>query len=227
MSHLPSGAQPPGSPSNALAPPPPAGGFGAPQPYGLAPGGPIPVPPAKTSAGLVIAIVAGVVLLGIIAIVAVLAVLGVYGTRKYIANAKTAEARNSLGRMAKDAVAAYEGDSLGGPAESEMPSRGVVRRLCPSARAPVPAALHAVSGKKWQSSPSDWKNDPGFSCLHFEVYSPQYYQYDYTNTGNGFTGTARGDLDGDNVPATFQLKGQLVDDALVVAPSIEETNPDE
>ena len=40
----------------------------------------------------------------VVAIVGVLAVLAVYGVRKYIANAKTAEAKNSLGQIGKDAA---------------------------------------------------------------------------------------------------------------------------
>ena len=41
----------------------------------------------------------------VVAIVGVLAALAIYGVRKYIASAKTAEARNSLGQLAKDASA--------------------------------------------------------------------------------------------------------------------------
>ncbi len=37
----------------------------------------------------------------VVAIVGVLAALAIYGVRKYIANAKTAEARNALGQMAQ------------------------------------------------------------------------------------------------------------------------------
>jgi type IV pilus assembly protein PilA len=33
----------------------------------------------------------------VVAIIGILAVLAIYGVRKYIANAKTAEARNSIG----------------------------------------------------------------------------------------------------------------------------------
>ena len=44
----------------------------------------------------------------VVTIVGVLAVLAVYGVRKYLANAKTAEARNSLGQLAKDAATAVE-----------------------------------------------------------------------------------------------------------------------
>jgi hypothetical protein len=56
---------------------------------------------------------------------------------------------------------------------------------------------------------------------------PQYYQYNYTNTGSGFTAAARGDLDGDGILSTFETKGRVEYDRLTIAPSIEETNPDE
>jgi type IV pilus assembly protein PilA len=42
----------------------------------------------------------------VVAIVGILSVLAIYGVRKYVANAKTAEARNSLGQIAKDAATA-------------------------------------------------------------------------------------------------------------------------
>ena len=150
--------------------PPPAGGFGAPQPHhhGYGPGAPLP--PKKTSTGVVIAIVAGVVLLVLVGIIGTLAVLGVYGTRRYIANAKRAEARASLGRLAMGAATAYE--------ESDLADTSNVAVLCPSARRPVPAALESVSGKKYMSAASEWSEDPGFSCLRFEQSAPQYYQYD-------------------------------------------------
>ena len=48
----------------------------------------------------------------VVAIVGVLAVLAVYGVRKYIANAKTAEAKNALGQIGKDAVSAFDGERM-------------------------------------------------------------------------------------------------------------------
>src|SRR5260370_37099428 len=44
----------------------------------------------------------------VVAIIGILSVLAIYGVRKYLANAKTAEARNSLGQMAKEAATAEE-----------------------------------------------------------------------------------------------------------------------
>ena len=206
-----------GSPSA----PPPAGGFGSPSPE--PPQVPLHLPhgygpaPKTGSTGTIIAVVAGAVGIFVVAAVGVLAVLGIYGTRKYIANAKTAEARNSLGIMAKDAAAAYE---------TAREADGT-RALCPSARTPVPTSLKDVSAKKYLSSPSDWSGDPGFACLGFALSSPQYYQYNYTSTGTGFTGAARGDLDGDGIASMFEIKGRVQGDNLTIAPAIEETDPGE
>ncbi|HLZ06969.1 MAG TPA: prepilin-type N-terminal cleavage/methylation domain-containing protein, partial [Chloroflexota bacterium] len=44
----------------------------------------------------------------VVAIVGVLAALAIYGVRKYLLNSKTAEVRNAVGQMAKDAKAAFE-----------------------------------------------------------------------------------------------------------------------
>ena len=43
----------------------------------------------------------------VVAIIGVLAALAVYGVRKYVLNAKTAEARSSLGAIGKAQIAAY------------------------------------------------------------------------------------------------------------------------
>lgn len=171
--------------------------------------------------GLIIAIVAAVAIVPIIGIVAV---LSIYGTRKYLVNAKSAEAKNTLGQLAKDAAAAYEGDTVA--------SDGTVkRRLCPSATAPVPADKSMVSGKKYQSSHADWQAgeaaNTGFACLKFEMSSPQYFQYEYEATATSFVARAHGDLNGDGVFSTYAIRGQIVDGRVVIAPSIEETNPQE
>jgi type IV pilus assembly protein PilA len=143
----------------------------------------------------------------------VLTVLAVHGTRKYISNAKQAEARNSLGQIAKDATAAYERDHA----------------ICKSASSPVPKIV--PSGVKYQSTPSEWAVDAasngGFDCLKFALDMPQYYQYDYRATPATFEGIAHGDLDGDGVESTFKIQGQLTGGTLMTAPSILEISPDE
>jgi type IV pilus assembly protein PilA len=180
-----------------------------------------PQPKKGMGVGAIIAIVAALL---IIPVIGIFAVLSIYGTRKYIANAKTAEAKNSLGQIAKDAVTAYEGEAL-------SPDGNVKRRLCPSASAPVPADRNAVSGKKYQSSAAEWQKDldknAGFACLKFEMSSPQYFQYEYEASDTGFVVRAHGDLNGNGVFSTFEIKGQLVDGRIVLAPTIEETDPEE
>jgi type IV pilus assembly protein PilA len=174
---------------------------------------------------VLLAVVGGVIVIG-----SVLAVLAIYGVRKYIANAKTAEARNSLAFIAKDAAEAYEREdrTKTGAASSH--------RICPSASRPVPASLSMVSGKKYQSSLSEWHVDAasnaGFACLKFEMDMPQYYQYGYDATPRSFVGTAHGDLNGDGVPSTFTIRGDVSSSGngngnLVMAPHLEETNPEE
>lgn len=172
----------------------------------------------------------------VVAIVGILAVLAIYGVRKYLASAKTAEATNALGRMANAAVTEYEGERMAGTVLTPGSSASLSRALCKSASAPVPASLTSVSGRKYQSSPSDW-SDPagnvGFPCLEFTIDEPQYYMYSYVSPGTGssgdtFTASAYGDLNGDGVASTFQISG-TVNSAFVVnvAPNFYEVNPEE
>ncbi len=192
------------------------------------PQGPYPYPqgqgpkPSGGTSGWIIAIV--LVLFGVVAMVGILAVLAISGSRRYLANVKQAEAKNSLGQIARDAVAAYEAeDPMGDPLAS--------RKLCRSAVHAVPASVTYVAGKKYMSSASDWTSDPkgaGFTCLRFEMSTPQYYSYDYQATATGFKGLASGDLDGDGSASHFEIEGRVEPGgALTIAPTIRETDPDE
>jgi type IV pilus assembly protein PilA len=165
-------------------------------------------------------------------IVPVLAVLGIYGTRKYIANAKTAEARNALGQIAKDAAMAYESEPLDLP-----PGKHAVHRLCGSASTSVPTSITFVTARKYQSSAADWEVDKatnaGFYCLKFAMDTPQYYQYSYTAhgasaPGDGFVGMAHGDLNGDGITSEFSITGQIASNgSLMIAPNLLEKDPEE
>jgi type IV pilus assembly protein PilA len=174
----------------------------------------------------------------VVAIVGVLAVLAIYGVRKYIANAKTAEARNSLGQMAKDAATAYEKDSMPGTILAIGNSAAVSRSLCIGVAAhSVPGSMGSVKGEKYQSSPAEWNVDAagnsGFACLKFSMDQPQYYMYSYISGGGGtsgasFTAQANGDLNGDGNTSQFTLMGSVnASSALNVAPNITESNPEE
>ena len=48
----------------------------------------------------------------VVAIIGVLAALAIYGVRKYLLNSKTAEAREGVGRLAKDAASAVRFGSV-------------------------------------------------------------------------------------------------------------------
>ncbi len=177
----------------------------------------------------------------VVAIVGVLAVLAIYGVRKYIANAKTAEAKNSLGQIGKDAATALEREIIDPTVLAVGQSAALNRRLCLSATAKVPNNAGAIQGKKYQSNPAagqDWNVDQltpgaGFYCLKFEMTTPQYYMYNYTSDatnatiGNTMSATAEGDLDGDGVLSTFTLNGAVTEGQLRVAPTIAELNPEE
>jgi type IV pilus assembly protein PilA len=160
----------------------------------------------------------------------VLASLAIFGVRKYLANAKTAEARNTVNQLGRDAAAAYE-------TERATSHGGNVRRLCASASQPVPVSMTSVKGMKYQSSPNDWAVDAprnaGFACLKFAMNMPQYYRYTYrakggSSPGDAFEALAEGDLNGDGITSEFRLDGTIgADKSLTVAPTLRETNPTE
>jgi type IV pilus assembly protein PilA len=186
---------------------------------------PTPPPPqAKKSGFPTWAIVLICVVGAFVVFIPIVAVLGIYGVRKYLANAKQAEALNTLGQIAKDATEEYE---IGKPG----PGGASSHLLCPSASRSVPSTLSMVSGKKYMSAPADWNadctGDRGFCCLKFSMDMPQYYMYSYGATATGFTGRANGDLNGDGIASTFTIRGEVVGGNLQVAPNIEQRNPDE
>lgn len=171
-----------------------------------------PVVPKKgSSLGIILAVLA------VVAIPAfgIFAVLGIYGVRKYIANAKTAEAKNVLGQIGRLAVAEYD----------------ETHRLCPSASFSVPQEMDAVRARKYMSMASEWradeKVDAGFACLKLSLATPQYYQYSYEATATSFVARAHGDLDGDGIVSTFELRGEVKGGRLVVAPALLEMDSDE
>ena len=165
----------------------------------------------------------------VVAIVGVLAALAIYGVRKYIANAKTAEARNSIGQIAKDAAAAYAREGMSGQVLDQGATAALSNALCADAD-PVPGNLDSIKGRKYQSSPADWNTGDqttGWVCLKFSMTDPQYYQYGYTVEGDTFTAAAVGNLDGDEQTSEFTLQGRVQNGEVNIAPNITETLPEE
>ena len=170
----------------------------------------------------------------VVAIIGVLAALAIYGVRKYIANAKSAEARGAVGRIAKDASNAYNKENLGTSVLTLGSSTTVSNVLCASAANSVPAAIAGVQSRKYQSSPAEWggTQTAGWSCLHFSMQDPQYYMYNYQASTSNFSAIANGDLNGDGNQSTFSLAGAVTagsagGNVVVLAPSIQEVNPEE
>ncbi|MGH7272785.1 MAG: type IV pilin protein [Polyangiaceae bacterium] len=173
----------------------------------------------------------------VVAIIGILAVLAIYGVRKYIANAKTAEAKNSLGQIAKDAAAAVEREKGTMPMVTPGSVSTLMRSICGTATNTVPAAGAVPAGQKYQSLAAEWNSGDamnGWDCLKFSLEEPQYYLYGYTSAGantsaatGGFTATANGDLNGNTVYSTFTIFGSAYSGAIAISPNIQETNPEE
>src|SRR5262249_38890363 len=132
-----------------------------------------------------------------------LGTIAISGVRRYLASAKTSEAKNTIGAISRGARSSYE---------RELPDGD--HKLCASAIA-VPAAVPA--GRKYQpASPgSDFDTGDaltGWKCLRFAMTQPIYFQYNY-HQGSGYLGTspgpdgfeaaAQGDLDGDGDTSLF------------------------
>jgi type IV pilus assembly protein PilA len=173
----------------------------------------------------------------VVVIIGVLAAMALYGVRQYVTNAKTAEARTFLGRIAKDSVVAYQGETMAGAVLTLGASVASTGLICKEADNTVPAAKTSIAGSKYQSSPSEWTAgafDKGWQCLKFSVNDPSYFMLEYaTANATSFDARAYGDLDGDTTLSTFTLSGREQTDGtsgdkiLVVAPSIDENLPSE
>jgi type IV pilus assembly protein PilA len=171
----------------------------------------------------------------VVAIVGVLAALAIYGVRKYLANSKTAEVRNAVGQMAKDATAAYERETMPAAVLDPGSMATVSNNLCRTASSPVPADKTAIQGKKYQSKASEWSVDSadpgkGFGCLRFSISDPQYYMYSYTGEAGPagtFTARGQGDLNGDTNLSDFSLSGEVKKGVVFVTPNFAEVNPED
>ena len=181
-------------------------------------------------------------LLIVVAIVGVLSALAAYGVNKHVARAKTAEAINAVGRMAKDAATAYVPDSMSGAIKPGGSSAPVSHNLCAGVAdgEAVPAVVAAIRGSKYQSRSEEWNQGSatqGWRCLRFSIEHPQYYQYDYRSEGGGASGTtfeaiARGDLDADGTLSKFAMHGQLTTGTasvrdVLIAPTVTMTDAEE
>jgi type IV pilus assembly protein PilA len=168
----------------------------------------------------------------VVAIIGVLASLAIYGVRRYMLHAKTAEVRNALGQMAKDAKSAFDRESMTPTILGAAQSTAVVHNLCSDAPNSVPESPDKIKGQKYQSKYSDWGGDrtSGYTCLRFWLDDPQYFMYNYkgaTGSSGVFTAYGFGDLNGDGVTSSFMLAGAVVSATVFVSPNFIEISGDE
>lgn len=165
----------------------------------------------------------------VIAIIGVLAALAIYGVRRYLASAKTSEAKNTIGAIARGAKQSFERETAKSDlitADAGGNSTTSNHALCETAT-PVPAA--PPPGTKYQPATNNADFDTGtaiagWKCLKFSMTQAIYYQYQYTK-GSGpvsqlitgaptptgqesFEAAAVGDLDNDNTFSRFAIIGQ-------------------
>lgn len=169
----------------------------------------------------------------VVAIVGILAALAIFGVKKYVTNAKTAEARNTLGAISKLAAGAWSREIMLGSVLPDGNTVAGANQLCTDA-VPVPSDK-PPPGVKYQSKVAgnaDYNTGSataGWICLKFQMDGPQYYQYDYKSTaGASFSSIAKGDLNGDgSVFSTFKRDAEVRNGQIVLSPAISEENPDE
>ncbi|MFO0736326.1 MAG: hypothetical protein U0270_10610 [Labilithrix sp.] len=141
-----------------------------------------------------------------------LCLFAVWGQWRKQKDLRAAEARNNVGVIAKGVAATYE----------------TTGQLCPSGRA-IPADVEEVRGKTYTSRHAEWEDDPGWSCAGFAFDFPQRYQYRLETKDDLVTILAVGDHDGDDLRATYELRGRAnpARHRIDFDTSIRESNPGE
>lgn len=166
----------------------------------------------------------------VIAIIGILAALAIYGVSRFMASARTAEAKQTVGAISRAGHAAFDGVTAPGVTIPDGASAaGGSSKLCLDA-SPVPATLTSVTAAKYQPNVAgaglDFNSgtqDAGWKCLRFEMTTPILYQYEYTGvtasgapqaSGLAFNSIANGDVDGDTVTSSFTLASTWTASAL-------------
>ncbi len=158
---------------------------GPPQHLVVEPGQPLPAAPSKLTGGKMVLIVLAIVALCGVPILGVVSALAIYGVKKYLVNAKSAEATGNVQRLAAG-IARCSGEV--------DPATGQPRGL-PDSSAAVPSSLAAVAAAKYQSSPGEWSG--AYTCAGFQIFGPQYFQYRWERrTPTSGVVAAVADLDG-------------------------------
>ena len=170
----------------------------------------------------------------VVAIIGVLAALAIYGVRRYLATAKTSEAKNTIGAISRSAQAAYERETAASEILADATSSVAANHSLCGASTIVPAVPPV--GKKYGPSTADGADFnggdsvTGWKCLKFQLTSPIYYSYAYQiGAGRGkaaggpagdFEANAQGDLDANGTYSTFERAGTVVNGQIKLATQI-------
>lgn len=186
----------------------------------------------------------------VVALVAVIATLAVQRLRLQLAQARSAEAVQMVGGIARALTTTFavkNNDSVANPKGA-----GVDPGLCRDAGM-VPALLSAVQRRKYQprnTTNRDYNTGNtkvGWKCIGFMNEQPQSYQYRYNlglppvnPNGNGppqsvpgvplsrqFAISARGDVDGDNKLSWFILRGYALGQDITISSAVGIVNQEE
>jgi hypothetical protein len=170
-------------------------------------------------------------LMNFFALAAILTAIGMYGLSRYVRHSKTAEAPQSVSRLAAGAADFYNKSDANQPSGASPHAIHAMRHFPPTARPPVPEDPLNVRGKKYQSNAMDWAVSP-WKDLSFNMVQPQCYQYMFESQGSGTTARAEvraeGDLDADGTRSKYSLT-IAPDESLtaVVAKEMIKTDPEE
>ena len=138
--------------------------------------------------------------------ISVASAVAIYRARKFIANAKAAQARTTIRAIANSFIAARP------------------KKL--TSLLPVPGKFELVQGKKYRSVQSDWI---GWKQIGFSLGEPQYFQYraDAARDGKSAEIIAQGDLNADGQKSRYSLAIQFdpITHELSVASDIDEQDP--
>jgi type II secretory pathway pseudopilin PulG len=170
-------------------------------------------------------------LMNFFALAAILTAIGMYALARYVRHNKTAEARESVTRLATGAADFYNRSDATQPSGAAPQAIHAMRHFPPGSRTPVPDEALSVRGRKYQSNGLDWAVSP-WKDLGFSIVQPQCYRYSFESQGSGASAkavvVAEGDLDGDGTRSRYSLT-IAPDESLtaVVSKDMERVDPEE
>jgi type IV pilus assembly protein PilA len=126
----------------------------------------------------------------VVAIIGVLAALAIYGVTRYLASAKTSEAKNTIGDIARGAQQAFQKEQN---AAEIVPDGNTGTQFSQDVCGTSSFSIAGIpGGAKAQPDPNTFKvtgagnsRNVGWQCLNFEMHSPTYYRYGYFATRIG------------------------------------------